>query len=97
MECVNMFSPFTQFPSLPRSSSAITRVYPGGAESRTQLRGKITGYTGKTMEREGEASEQRTRLLPDSSWQREGRKLEQREGRKLKPHISAYWIVSSKK
>ena len=46
-----MFSPFTQFPSLLRSSSAITRVYPGGAESRTELRGKITGYTGKTMER----------------------------------------------
>ena len=48
-----MFSPFTQFPSLPRSSSAITRVYPGGAESRTELRGKITGYTdtSKTMER----------------------------------------------
>ena len=46
------FYPVSQF-TVVQFCLAITRVYPGGAESRTELQGKITGYTdtSKTMER----------------------------------------------
>ena len=70
---------------------------PGGSREQDTAAGEDYRIHGHQQNNgEGEASEQRNRLLPDSSWQREGRKLEQREGRKLKPHINA-WIVSSKK
>ena len=86
---VNMFSPFHLLPSFPVYCGPVLPGHnsclpAGGAESRTEPRGKITGYTdtGKTMDREGEIQSKGADFYQTvADW-------EKAEHYNIKPHIS---------